>query len=171
MRRYKNKLFAILLSVLAVISFTSCENDDYLVSTTLDFETEVPIMSNGRFNKTIRVDESLIKDFKPGREDLLDINTLNSWLTISSMLREDRVTLSLVADGNISYEFRDVISPNSKGEYVIEDNGFYNFMIDVIDIIRARGYVDITIFGTSNIGDGGPLLFTFENNIDIYVRN
>lgn len=87
------------------------------------------------------------------------------------MVREDRVTFTLVANGNISYEFLDVISPNSKGEYLIEDDGFYNFMVNVIDIIRDRGYVDITIFGTSNIIDGGPLVFTFENNIDIYVRN
>jgi hypothetical protein len=172
MKKYRNKLFTAVLVILAAVSFTSCTNDnEYWISTTLDFETNIPVMTNGRFDQTIRVDESFIKDFRPSREDLLDIKTFNSWLVISNMLREDRVTLSLVANGNIRYDFRDVISPDSKGEYYIEDNGFYNFMIDVVDVIRARGYVDIKIFGTSNIEDGGPLVFTFENNIDLYIRD
>lgn len=170
MRKYKSNIFAILLGLLTMVSFSSCVNDEDWLSTTLDFETKIQVATNGRFSQTIRVDEYFIKGFSPGRETLLDIRTLNSWLTVSNMLREDRVGLSLVADGNFRYDFDGTISPNSKGEYYIEDSRFYNFMVDVIDVMRVKGYVDITILGTSNIDDGGPLVFSFGNNIDAYVR-
>ena len=171
MKRFKNKLLATALLLTTILVFSSCEEDKYWVSTNLDFETDVPIKGNGDFNYTIRVDESFLVDFRPNRETLLDINTLNSWLTISNLVRDDRVSLILIANGNISYEYRGTITPDKYGEFYIDDNGFKNFMIDVIDVIRRNGFVDITIRGASNIYDGGPLVFLFENNVDIYVRD
>jgi len=171
MKRFKNKLLTTALLLTTIFIFSSCEEDRYWISTTLDFETDVPIRNNGDFNYPIRVDETYFADFRPGREELIDINTLNSWLTISNMYRDDRITLRLVANQSIIYDYRGTISPDKYGEFYINDNGFKNFMIDVIDVIRRYGYVDITIQGSSNIGDGGPLVFTFENNVDLYVRD
>lgn len=171
MKRFKNKLLATTLLLATIFIFSSCEEDRYWISTTLDFETDVPVRGNGSFEYTIRVDETYFADFRSGRDRIIDINTLNSWLTISNMVRDDRVTLRLIADRNIVYDYRGTITPDKYGEFYIDDNGFKNFMVDVIDVIRRYGYVDITILGSSNIGDGGPLVFTFENNVDLYVRD
>lgn len=174
MRKYKNKLIAIILSVTAILSFSSCEDYDYRwKATTLDFEVDVPINPvNGRFSYPVRILDTDIADFRPSREDLMDINTLNGWLVISNFARNDRVTLSLIANGGaVRYDHLSVISPDRNNEYIIEDDGYFNFMVDVIDIIRRNGYVDITIVGESNIEDVGPLVFAFENNIDIYIRD
>ncbi len=168
MKRYKNKLFTTLLLIVALVTFSSCENDEYWKATTLNFETEVPIDPyNGRFNYTIRILDTDIT-----RMQLLEVRTLNSWLIVSNMVQQDRVTLRLFADGgNISYDYMGTIYADRNGEFPIDDNGFKNFMADVIDAMRYKGYVDITITGTSNIGDGGPLIFTFNNSLDIYVRD
>lgn len=171
MKKYKNKLFTAILLVCALLSFSSCENDSRWIASTLDFEAEVPFRSDGYYNYTIRIYDTDITDFRPSRQDLLDIRTLDAWLIISNFKRRDRVNLRLVANGNIVYDHLSTISPNIDNEYVINDDAYFNFMADVIDIVRRRGYVDITITGNSNIGDGGPLVFTFENNIDIYIRD
>lgn len=171
MKRYNNKLFTAILLVFALLSFSSCENDSRWVATTLDFETDVPIRSDGYYNYTIRILDTDIADYRPSREDLIDIRTLDAWLVISNFKRTDRVGLRLVANGNIVYDYLPTISPNIDNEYVINDNAYVDFMADVIDVIRSRGYVDITITGDSNIRDNGPLVFTFQNNIDIYVKD
>ncbi len=172
MKRFTNKLLATALLLTTILVFSSCEEEQYWVATTLDFETDVPVRGNGSFDYTIRVDESYFVDFRPNRETLLDVNTLNSWLTISNLLRDDRMSLRLVANGNIIYDYRGgTITPDKYGEFYIDDNGFKSFMVDAIDVIRRYGFVDITITGTSNIADGGPLVFLFENNVDIYVRD
>lgn len=171
MKANKNKLFALLLGLFTLFSFSSCDpDDDQWISTTLDFKTDVPVYNNGNFNQTIRLDDSFIYNFRPGRDELLDIRTLNSWLTISNMLRPDRVHFSLIANGNLKYDFIGTVSPDKNGEFYIQDEGFYSFMRDAIDVMRVRGFVDITIFGTSNISDGGPLIFNFGNNVDIHLR-
>jgi len=171
MKNYRNRLFAVVFLVFTLFSFSSCENDRRWKATTLDFEVDVPIRSDGYFNYTVRILDTDITDFRPSREDLIDIRTLNAWLILSNMNRRDRINLRLVADGNIVYDYIPTISPNIDNEFVINDNAYVDFMADVIDVIRRRGYVDITITGDSNIGDGGPIVYTFENNIDIYVRD
>jgi len=169
MKTIKSKLLPVTLVIVAILAFSSCSEDRRWIATSLNFETDVPIRGNGSFNYTIRVDESYLADFRPGRDELLDINTLNSWLTISQLYTTDRVTLRLIANGDIIYDFYGTISGDKYGEFYIDDRGFKNFMIDAIDIIRRNGFVDITIQGSSDIGDGGPLVFLFENNVDIYI--
>lgn len=171
MKKYRNKLLAVILSVSALLSFSSCENDYSWVATTLDFEAEVPLRNDGYFNYTIRILDSDIADYRPSREELVDIRTLDGWLIMSNFKRTDRVSLRLVATGGATYDHLSTISPDINNEYIINDDGYFNFMADAIDMIRRNGYVDITITGESNIRDRGPLVFTFENNVDIYVRD
>ncbi|MDR2886890.1 MAG: hypothetical protein LBV26_02635 [Bacteroidales bacterium] len=168
MKRYKNIFLAVALGILAV----SCESyDEYWVDTELDFETEIDVRASGRFNQIIRVDETYINDYSPARERLLDINLISSWIQISNLTRYDRVTLSIIANDDMVYDFRGVISGNHENMFYIEDDGYYDLMLYAMDIIKTRGYVDLEIIGTSNISDGGPLVFTFKNAIDAYMRD
>ncbi|NDV79750.1 hypothetical protein [Dysgonomonas sp. 511] len=163
-----NKLLLIALSLSAILSFSSCSDDDeYRIATELNFETEIGIDYDGYFETTIRVTESYIADFRPGREDLLDIETLSSWLKVSHIPNLGRAKFHLIANNNIHY-YSTTIAPDYYGESLIDDRDFQYFMIDAIDIIRKKGYVDITIIGESN--NGNPLLFTFYNQVDILIR-
>ncbi|MFV0417119.1 MAG: hypothetical protein ACK5KT_00105 [Dysgonomonas sp.] len=171
MKRYKSKLFTAILLVFALLSFSSCEKEARWIATTLDFEVEVPTRSDGYFEYTIRVYDIDIADYRPEREDLIDIRTLNAWVTLSNIERTHRINLRIVANGNIIYDYLPTISPNVNNEYVINDNAYVDIMADVIYVIRRRGYVYITITGTSNIRDGYTIVFTFKNNIYIYVSD
>lgn len=169
MKKYKNIMLAVAVCILAA----SCESyDEYWVNTELNFEVEVPVDSRGRLYQRVRVDDTYITDYYPSRERLLNINLIKSWIEISNVFRNDRVTsLTIVANDDIAYEFRGVISGDRNDMDYIDDDAYYDFMFDVMDIISTRGYVDLEIFGTSNIPDEGPLIFTFVNTIDAYMRD
>lgn len=171
MKRLKKLLFTQIVFLTMLSFLSSCgEDDSYWISTTLDFETDIPVMVNGDINVILRIYDTHLADFQPNRNRLLNTRCKNSWLTISNMMRHDQVYLRLLT-GDVMYEYSGVIRPDANGAFIIHDYQLRNFMADAMDIIEDYGYVDIEVQGTSNVYDGGPLFFRFENDAEILLRD
>ncbi|WP_165040555.1 hypothetical protein [Dysgonomonas sp. ZJ709] len=173
MNFYKLTLIT-LFSLVIGFSFSSCDKrNDYWKAATLDFSAVVPVArQDGYFEQTIRIRNVDIQGYSPSREDMIDIRNIDSWLLLSNLTRLDRISFRIVLDGDtrVFYE-QNGVSGDIQGEFIINNDVYYSLMTEVMNRIRYKGYVDITIVGNSNIGDGGPIEFNFSNNIDILIRD
>lgn len=175
MKYYMNKLCVILLTLLILVGFSSCETDEnyYWKSGTLDIKFNLNIDHNGygQAYTTVRITE--IPQFNPSREDLIGIKTNDSWITISNLLRGDvinRFYIEVPGVGVYAYETPISIREDA-AKIIIDDNAYFNFMRNVNELLYRNGAVDMKITFYSNIYDGGPAYFDISNNLDLEVRD
>lgn len=174
MKLYKNKLFAVILTVVAVVMFSSCSSDDYYWKNgTLDVKFNLNLDRNGYSEAFTTVRISEIPEINLSREDIYDMRTNDAWLEISNLKRGDyidRFYIDVVGVGTYAYETP--ISVRSDGEIItIDDNAYFNFMRNVNNLIYRNGAVDMKISFYSRIYDGGPIYFDIQNNLDLELRD
>lgn len=174
MKLYKNKLFAVILTVFAIVAFSSCSSDDYYWRTgTLNVEFDLGLDRNGysEVYTTVYIDE--IPQFNPSRDDLTDLRTNDAWLSISGLLQGDiinRFYIDVVGVGTYAYETP--ISIRQDGQVIeIDDTAYFNFMRNVNNLLFRNGSVDMKITFYSKIYDGGPVYFDIKNNLELELRD
>lgn len=174
MRSTKNKLFATILTIVTVITFSSCTTDDYYWKTgTLDVKFNMNLDRNGysQAYTTVRIQEIPEVDFS--REEIYDLRTNDAWLELSNLKRGDyieRFYINVAGVGTYAYE--SPISVRSDGEIItIDDDAYFNFMRNVNALLYRNGAVDMRVTFHSRIYDGGPIYFGIHNNLELELRN
>lgn len=177
MKKYANKLLAVSLVVFALLAFSSCHSDDddyFWRKGTLDISFDLyPSTNNGYVETTTTVYIDEIPEFNPNREDLMDLVTNDSWLTLSNFLRGDYIDRFYIdVDGVGTYSYEYTISIRYDGEeIVIDDNSYFNFMRNVNDRLYRYGYVNMRIRMYTGIYDRGPVYLDIQNNLDLEIMH
>lgn len=173
MKRYK--LFIALFSIIALVSFTSCENDDYWKKGTLDLNFNLNTNNKGyaRVVTNVYIDE--IPEFNPNREDLIGMSIKDSWVEISNLTYGDYIDrIDIEVAGVGIYSIGPISIRDNVGYITIdEDNsrGYLNFMNDAFYRLYMDGSITMSITMYSNVYDGGPILFDIRNIFDLQMRD
>ncbi|GAB6009942.1 hypothetical protein [Dysgonomonas reticulitermitis] len=160
MRRYKNKLFAILLSVLAVISFTSCDGYEWREAQLVRYST-ITAASNGAIVENIAVNYDFVE--VSGRYDRIDdIRFHGGYIDINT--RDYIRGFDLRLSNSDAYLSVDVL--NSVGGR-LEGRQVNDFLNAVVEVVRRNGYATIYVDGTASNRASFELVFFID--IDAYV--
>ncbi|MFV0536760.1 MAG: hypothetical protein ACK5M3_05220 [Dysgonomonas sp.] len=161
MRRYKNKLFAILLSVLAALSFTSCEDYEWRQGT-MDYYATINAAANGVISANLPIDfNSVLVD---GRyNDIDDIRFRGGYIKIAPGPYIYGFTLRL-SNSNARL---DVDIRNSLGG-TLDGIQTQDFLDAVVEVVRRNGYATIYVDGEADRYARFDLDFYID--IDAYVR-
>ncbi|MDR1091279.1 MAG: hypothetical protein LBL79_09405, partial [Prevotella sp.] len=131
MKRYKNKLFAIILSVLAAISFTSCEDYEWREAT-LDYYETINAAPNGVIEADLPVNFNYV--LVKGRYNSIDdIRYRGGKIEINTNNRIGIIRLS-VSNSNVYVEL-DV----STGGGTYNGPRVKDFLYEVVEVVRRYG--------------------------------
>lgn len=166
MKRYTKKLFATILTVFALLSFTSCEEDYRWVEGTLDYPANLTIAPSGILKYDIQIDESWVVTRGAGRyPDIRDLQFVRGQVDIYIDKNRYIEWLDLTVDGtNVTLPF-DALS----GNITDSSSDAQRFLAAVTDQIRRYGYAVILVDG-----EGDPrtnLGIDFGMDLDVYVRD
>jgi hypothetical protein len=165
MRRYKNKLFAILVSALAAISFASCVKDyDYeWREGTMDRYATINAASNGTIREILPIDFNYV-DVDGYYTDIDDIQYYGGEMEIVS---NDRVGIIRLSISN-SNTYIDLDARMGGGSYrgkQVED-----FLYAVVETVRRDGYATIYVDGDGYADRYARFDLNLYIDIDAYVR-
>jgi hypothetical protein len=159
MRRYKNKLFAATLSILAALSFTSCTDYEWREGT-IDYETTITAASNGTIRATLPIDFNWV--WVEGRYNRIDdIKYRIGSIEIGTNNPIGVIRLS-VSNSNA---YVDLDARRGGGTYrgaQVED-----FLNAVVEVVRRNGNATIYVDGRADRLVRFDLNFYID--IDAYV--
>lgn len=161
MRRYKSKLFAILLSVSVIISFTSCENYEWRQGT-MDYYATINAAPNGVISANLPIDfNNVLVD---GRyDDIDDIRFRRGSIKIAPGPYIYGFTLRLSnSDARLDVDIRNSLGGTLDG---VQTQDFLNA---VVEVVRRNGYATIYVDGDADRSARFDLDFYID--IDAYVR-
>lgn len=160
MKEYKNKLFAILLSLLVVVSFTSCDDYEWREGT-MDYYATINAAPNGVIQDDLPINFNYVRvDGSYNRID--DIRFYGGYITVEPKSYIDRFTLSI----SNSDVYLPVIVQNSVGGK-LEGRQVDDFLNAVVEVVRRNGYATIYVDGTAASLARFDLNFFID--IDAYV--
>lgn len=171
----KNIFIAVLFSIVTLVSFSSCERDDYWKKGTLDLKFDFNTTNQGyaRIATTVYLDE--IPEFNPNRETLIGMSTKDTWIEISNVVYGDvidRIDIDVAGVG--VYRIGPISIRNDVDYITIDDSnsrGYFNFMNDVNYRLYRDGRVNMIVTIYSNVYDGGPVFFDIRNIFDLQLRD
>lgn len=160
MKRFKNRLFAVVLSVLAVVSFTSCDDYEWREAT-MDYYATITAAGNGVVRADLPVDFNWVK--VDGRYDYIDdIRFVGGYIEITPGGYVDGFRLR-VSDSNA---YLDVVVQNSVGGR-LDGRQVQDFLNAVVEVVRRNG--NATIYVDGNAGRSVRFDLDFYIDIDAYV--
>lgn len=170
MKLLKLKPILILFSVLL---FSSCSDEEFTSRGTLNFSTNPVTDRGGYFESEFILYATDISGFNPSREDLLSVNTIDSWLEIYSneFIQGDVIYKFYIdAEGvGTYYHERPLNIRHYNDVFTIDDDAYYDFMARVIDQLNRRGSTWITIYGYTNMNKC-PVTFHLFNSLELRLR-
>ena len=161
MKRYKNKLFAILLSVFALISFSSCENYEWREGT-MDYYSTINTTANGVIAANLPIDfNSVLVDGPYNSID--DIRFVGGSIKIEPGPYISGFTLSLSnSNATLNVDIRSGLG-GTLNNYQTQ-----NFLNEVVEVVRRNGYATIYVDGLAEPYARFDLDFYID--VDAYVR-
>jgi len=181
----KNIFVAVLFSIIALVSFSSCESDRYewkrgTLNLSTEFDEE-PIYtdSHGGFSFWYDLRAEDIRGIDARRLDIVSVESYSSeiFLFYGELFRPgDRINIRLKADGvnNCALRMRVVVMDNGSVEALVIDEDYYllkGFMADMAYNLSRRGQLRFYIEGEL-LDIFQPTSFDFEarNDFDFEVR-
>lgn len=161
MRRYKNKLFAILLSVLAVISFTSCEDYEWREAQLVRYST-ITAASNGAIIENIPINFNHIQ-VNGGYDRIDDIRFYGGQIVINSNNYLGIFRLS-ISNSNAYLDL-----DGRRGGGTFEGARVDDFLYAVVETMRRDGYATIYVDGDGYADRYARFDLNFFIDIDAYV--
>lgn len=140
MKRYKNKLFAILLSVFALVSFTSCEDYGWREGT-MDYYSTINAAANGTITANLPIDYNYVLVDGP-YNNIDDIRFRGGSIKIFPGSYIYGFTLSL-SNSNVTLNVD--VDSNSGG--VLDGYQTQDFLNAVVEVVRRNGYATIYVDG------------------------
>lgn len=183
MKNYKNKLFAVLFSVFALVSFTSCEDDDYIVRTGLYCQFLSTSDSRGYFASEGGGDYTFNNIPDIGRNpDIREFIYNGTVISITGDIQPGDVIRDLYIDVEGLGEFRyaktiPVRYRNELIEYdTYDDPEFYDFMSDAMYHFYRNGWINILVSGYITDRSGTAIRnvrmdIVLDNSLDIRIRD
>lgn len=161
MRRYKNKLFAILLSIFAVISFTSCEDYEWREAQLVRNST-ITAAQNGVIVENIPIDFNHIQ-VNGGYDRIDDIRFYGGQIEIKT---GDRIGILRLSISN-SNAYLDL--DGRRGGGIFEGSRVDDFLYAVVETVRRDGYATIYVDGDGYADRYARFDLNFFIDIDAYV--
>jgi len=160
MKKYKNKLFTTILALLAVVSFTSCDDYEWREGT-MDYYKTITAAPNGVISENLPIDYNWVS--VSGRYDRIDdIRYYGGYITVEPNGYIDRFTLSL----SNSDVYLPVIVQNAVGGR-LDGRQVDDFLNAIVEVVRRYGYATIYVDGLANSRVKFDLNFYID--IDAYV--
>ena len=162
MKKYRNKLFATLIAVFAVLSFTSCEVDYRWVAGTIDYPVDMTVSPSGILQYDVRIDESWIVTRGAGRyPDIHDLTFLRGQIDL------------YINGGGIGWIDLRVAGTNEVLPLDLVSNGqsqaVQRFLAVMTEEIRRYGVVEILVDGEGR--PGTKVGIDFGMDLDVYIRD
>jgi hypothetical protein len=167
MKKYKNKLIAVLISTFALLSFTSCETDSYWTEGTLDYPAQLKISPSGTFSYDVRIDESWLVVRGAGKyPDIRDLRFLDGQLDIYLSNRGTGLDwLELGIDGtDVGIRYSSISYPG-----IVDDSRMVRDFLSVMTDQIAR-YGSVVIYVDGEGSRGANFDINFGMDLDVYVR-
>ncbi|MDR2950379.1 MAG: hypothetical protein LBV71_14400 [Prevotella sp.] len=175
MKLYKNKLFAVILTVVAVVTFSSCSSDDDYEwrRGTLNLSTEFdkdPIYTDnkGRFSFSYDLRAEDIGGIDARRLDIVDVRSIESEVFLfygELFVAGDHVNIRLSADGVNSRTLRMIVDNDKEAKVIDADyHLLQEFMSDMAYNLARRGQLNFYI-------DGELLDIPQQTYFDFEVKN
>lgn len=172
------KLYLFLLISVLVISFTSCENEDYtktgkLVSDTYDWQYQPQTNNVGTVTVTLDMDIRDIQGYNT-YDRLYQIDLYNSFLTMDSkyMGTGDEVEIRLWSYG--IGEYRNIYKTDNRGITQISsdyDTSYRRFIQDLMDKLYSDGHLTLDVSVRVNRYQIIPFDLELNNNLDLRIRD
>lgn len=181
MRFTKNKLFATILTIVTVVTFSSCTTDEYEWRRgTLNLSTEnnsEPVYTDnrGRFSFSYDLRAEDIGGIDTRRVEVVDVRPYSSeiFLFRGELFRPgDLINIRLEADGVNPRTLRMIVNNNRDAMVIDADHPLLQeFMSDMVYILARRGQLNFYIDGELlNIPQKTYFDFKAVNEFDFEVR-
>ncbi|NDW17930.1 hypothetical protein D0T53_03235 [Dysgonomonas sp. 216] len=165
------KIYSVVLAIIIVIGFTSCE-EDYWETTTFDYE--MPYVDwDGNFEISSTI---YLRDLNIGHRtsDIIEIETLNSWIELDGDLRVgDLIRLyDITINGEtLRLNYRASIGPRPDDDrFFTNDRAYKDFIYQAMKLLNRNGRIDVIIRGYSDMSVG-RLYVVLGNNLDVRLRD
>lgn len=167
MRKFKNTLFVTVLTVFALLSFTSCEEDYYWAEGTLDYSTDFTVSPSGTLYGKDVIDISWVITRSAGRyPEIHDLTFLVGQIDIY-VEGGSMGWLDLRIGGTNEVLPFDELSFNS--HTTDKSQAAQRFLAIMTEEIRRYGSVEIVVEG-----EGRPRTkvgIDFGMDLDVYIRD
>lgn len=161
MRKYRNKLFAILLSVLAALSFTSCDDYEWREAQLIRYST-INAAPNGTITENIPIDFNHVR-VNGGYDRIDDIRFYGGQIEIKTDNRVGILRLS-ISNSNASLDI-----DGRRGGGIFEGARVDDFLYAIVETVRRDGYATIYVDGDGYADRYARFDLNFFIDIDAYV--
>lgn len=179
-----HKLCLFFLVAALAFSFTSCEEDDYTVRSTLDISSaNLSGDRNGTFSYYFDIYVGDIKNVDASRRDIIEARLYSSLFYVNGINRSlrlgDIVDLTLETDRGGIFRLQLPVYIDQNGDrYAYLDertNGYALFMEDLANKVIAYGNVRLIVSGQFTDSQGYiipnvPFWIDIKNDLDVLVR-
>lgn len=168
------KLGILLVVILAGLSFTSCEDEEW-VRSRLDISTypdDPYTNSSGRLAVTFDLYDTDIENYNPSRDRLLNIELYKSTLEVYSrdFRYDDRLDVTIETNYGTTFNARLYVDRDGYGYIDSNDGAFGNFMYDVVNQLASRGRISMTFYIDTGINQRIPIGIDLLNDLNLFIR-
>lgn len=169
-----NKIGIILISILTVFAFTSCDDEDEWIRARLDRSTypNNPYTNNGYLDVTFDFYDTDIRGYNPGRDRVHNINIAATSLSFYSnnFYYNDRLEVTLETDaGALLRNLRLYVDRDGYAYIDGQNQAYLNFMYDFVNQIITRGDVELYVYVDTGVSQRIPIEIEFLNDLDLYI--
>lgn len=191
MKLHKFRFVAFFFILLAIATFTSCDDDDdyrgYWINAFVDFDINSVTYDNGFFEQSARIHDGFFRDkndriidYRAIENFRINDNVDETFIRISNRYKYGNGYIDwfeIIVDGSPIYSY-DPGNPEKKikldGEKFptdIIDNESLDVTFNILDRIIRNGKTEVIIRGQTNLQNvAEPINFKFFNNVQFFVR-
>jgi len=169
-----HRLSILLIVLLAGLTFTSCEDEEW-VRARMDITTapDDPVTnSSGNLSVTFTLYDTDIQGYDPRTDRLLNIDVYNSYLTLFSrdFRYNDRLDITIETNTRTAIDLRLYVDREGYAYIDSNDSAFRNFMYDVMNQLVDRGSLNLTFYVSTGINQRIPIGIDLNSDLDLYIR-
>lgn len=188
MKLHKFRFVAFFFILLAIATFTSCDDDDdyrgYWINAFVDFDINSVTNDNGFFERSARIHDGFFRDkndriidYRAIENFRINDNVDETFIRISNRYKYGNGYIDwfeIIVDGIPIYYY------NQEKKIELAGKDFHTDIIDdesldvtfnILDRIILNGETKVTIRGQTNLQNvAEPINFKFFNNVQFFVR-
>jgi len=170
-----HKLSILLIVILAGISFTSCEDEEW-VRSRFDISTypDDPYTNGtGRLSYPLDIYDTYIENYNPRADRILNMDLYSSILEINNSGYSRNGELLVDITTNTSLRLPSLVLPVNHDGYAYIDSGdpiFRDFMYNVINYVINNGYIRMTFNIDTGRDQTARIGIDLSNDLDLYIR-
>lgn len=192
MKLHKFRFVAFFFILLAIATFTSCDDDDdyrgYWINAFVDFDITPVTYNDGFFEQSAWIHDGFFRDkndriidYRAIENFRINDNVYETFIRISNRKEYGYIDwFEIIVDGSPIYSYDPKNPKNPKKKIELAGKDFHTDIIDdesldvtfnILDRIILNGETKVTIRGQTNLQNvAEPINFKFFNNVQFFVR-